>query len=87
MSNTTERFGNQAKETADDFVKTGRIVTDAVQEKLGQLGDQADVLLKQGQDNVHGFACACEQFVRTRPIRSVVIAAAAGWLLGRFWKR
>jgi ElaB/YqjD/DUF883 family membrane-anchored ribosome-binding protein len=39
------------------------------------------------QDKVHGIACTCEQFIRERPLRSVLMAAGIGWLLGRFWNR
>ncbi|MEI8376624.1 MAG: hypothetical protein WCJ35_27720, partial [Planctomycetota bacterium] len=41
---------------------------------------------EQVQDKVHGIACDCEQFVRERPLRSVLMAAGIGWLLGRLWK-
>ncbi len=60
---------------------------DAAQEKLGQVGEKAAEYYEQGRDKVHDVACACKQFVRERPLRSVLIAVGIGWLLGRFWKR
>ena len=62
-------------------------VRDAAQEKLGQFGEAASEYCELGRDKVHGVACACEQFIRERPLRSVLMAAGIGWLLGRFWKR
>jgi ElaB/YqjD/DUF883 family membrane-anchored ribosome-binding protein len=86
MSTTSERLGKQAKEVTDDLQEMGGTVRDAAQKKLGQVGDKASEYYEQGQEKVHGVACACEQFVRQRPLRSVLIAAGIGWLLGRFWK-
>jgi ElaB/YqjD/DUF883 family membrane-anchored ribosome-binding protein len=86
MSTTSERLGEQAKEVAEDLQRMGTNVGDAAQEKLGQVGEKASEYCEQGRDKVHGVACACEQFIRQRPLRSVLIAAGIGWLLGRFWK-
>ena len=86
MSTTSERLGKQAKEVAEDLEKMGETVGDAAQEKLGQAGERASECCEQGREKIHGAACACEQFVRQRPLRSVLLAAGIGWLLGRFWK-
>ena len=51
------------------------------------VAEKASEYCEQGRDKVHGVACACEQFLRERPLRSVLIAAGIGWLFGRFWKR
>jgi ElaB/YqjD/DUF883 family membrane-anchored ribosome-binding protein len=87
MSIMSERLGKQAKDVAEDLEKMGGTVRDAAQAKLGQVGEQALEYCEQGRDKVHGVACACEQFVRQRPLQSVLMAAGIGWLLGRFWKR
>lgn len=86
MSSTSERLGKQAKEVTEDLEKMGETVRDAAQEKLGQVGEKASEYCDKGQEKVHGAACACEQFIRQRPLRSVLLAAGIGWLLGRFWK-
>jgi ElaB/YqjD/DUF883 family membrane-anchored ribosome-binding protein len=87
MSTTTDRLGKQAMEVKKDLQEMGETVRDAAQEKLGQVGEKASEYFEQGRDKVHGVACACEQFLRERPLRSVLMAAGIGWLLGRFWKR
>ena len=87
MSTTSERLGKQAKEVTEDLQEMGGTIRDAAQEKLGQVGEKAAEYCGQGQEKVHGVACACEQFLSERPLRSVLMAAGIGWLLGRFWKR
>ena len=86
MSTTSDQLGKQAEEVIDDLHNMGRTVRDAAQEKLGQVADKASEYCQQGQEQVHGNACACEQFVRQRPLTSVLLAVGIGWLLGRFWK-
>lgn len=87
MSTTSDRLGKKAMEVKKDLQETGGTLRDAVQEKLEQVGEKASEYCEQGRNQVHGVACACEQFLRKRPLRSVLIAAGIGWLLGRFWKR
>ncbi len=87
MSNTSDEVGKTAQEVTEDLQQMGRNVRDAAQERLGQAVEKATEYGEQARDKVHGVACACEQFVRERPLRSVLIAAGIGWLLGRFWKR
>lgn len=87
MSTTSEQLGKQAKQVAEDLRDMGGTVRDAAQEKLGQVGERASEYCEQRRDQVHGAACACEQFVRQRPLTSVLLAAGIGWLLGRFGKR
>jgi ElaB/YqjD/DUF883 family membrane-anchored ribosome-binding protein len=87
MSNTTDQLGKQANEVTENLQKMGRTVGDAAQAKLGQVGEKAAEYGEQVQDQVHGIACACEHFVRERPLRSVLMAAGIGWLVGRFWSR
>ena len=87
MSTKSDRLGKQAEEVAEDLQKMGGTVSDAAQERLGQVCEKAAEYCEQGRDKVHGAACACEQFLRQRPLRSVFMAVGIGWLLGRFWKR
>jgi ElaB/YqjD/DUF883 family membrane-anchored ribosome-binding protein len=84
---TTGDLGKQALEVKQDLQEMGETVRDAAQEKLGQMGEKASVYYEQGRDKAHGVACACEQYLRERPLQSVLVAAGVGWLLGRFGKR
>jgi len=84
---STSDLGNQALEVKQDLQEMGETVRDAAQEKLGQMGARASAYCEQGREKAHGLACACEQYLRERPLQSVLMAAGAGWLLGRFGKR
>ena len=86
MSTTSERLGKQAKEVAEDIEEMGETVRDAAQEKLRQVGEKAAEYSEQGRDKAHDIACPCEQFLRQKPLTSVLLAVGIGWLLGRFWK-
>lgn len=87
MSTVSDRLGEQAQQVKNDFRELGQAVGGAAQEKLEQAGEKAAECYQQGRDQVHGVACACEQYLSKRPLRSVLLAAGVGWLLGRFWKR
>jgi ElaB/YqjD/DUF883 family membrane-anchored ribosome-binding protein len=87
MSTTSDRLGAQANEVSKDLKEMGAIVRDAAQEKLGQVRENATEYCEQGRDNVHGVLCNFEQYVRARPVKSVLIAAGVGLLFGRFWMR
>ncbi len=87
MSTTSDRLGAQAKEVSKDLREMGDTVRDAAQEKLGQVRENATEIYEQGRDNVHGVLCNFEQYVRERPVKSLLIAAGIGLLFGRFWMR
>jgi ElaB/YqjD/DUF883 family membrane-anchored ribosome-binding protein len=87
MSTFDDQLSQQAKEVAEDVQKMGETMRDAAQEKLEQAGERASEYCGQGQEKLHGAACACEQFVRQRPLTSLLLAAGVGLLFGRLWKR
>jgi ElaB/YqjD/DUF883 family membrane-anchored ribosome-binding protein len=87
MSTTRDRLGAQAKEVSKGLKEMGDTVRDAAQEKLGQVSEDATEIHELGRDNVHGVLCHFEQYVRERPVKSVLIAAGIGLLFGRFWMR
>ena len=87
MATASERVGKQAKEAKESLRELGEAESDAGQQKLRQVVEATSECCEQGRAQVHGFACACEQFIRNRPLRSVLMAAGLGYLTGRIWKR
>jgi ElaB/YqjD/DUF883 family membrane-anchored ribosome-binding protein len=87
MSTATNRLGNKVAKVKEDLQEVGGTVRNAAREKLGQVDEKASKYYEQGRDKVHGVACACEQFLRQRPLTCVLVAAGVGWLFGRFGKR
>ena len=87
MSTTSDRRRAQAKTVSNDLKEMGNIVRDAAQEKFGQVRENATEFYEQGLDKMHGTGSAFEQYVRERPVKSVLIAAGIGVLFGRFCMR
>jgi ElaB/YqjD/DUF883 family membrane-anchored ribosome-binding protein len=87
MITKSARLRAQAKEISGDFKELGSIARDAVEEHLGQVRENAKECFDQGRDKVRGAACDVEQYVRERPVKSVLIAASVGLLFGRYWMR
>jgi len=87
MSTTSKRLDKQATKVKHDLHEMDGTVRDAAQQKINQMGETASEYFEQGRHKVYGIACASEQFIRERPLTSIVMAAGVGWLLGRFWKR
>jgi ElaB/YqjD/DUF883 family membrane-anchored ribosome-binding protein len=85
MATTSDRLGKQAMEVTKDLQEMGGIARDAAQEKLGQLRENASGYYRQGRDKAQGVVCAFEESVGQRPLKSVLIAAGIGLLLGQFW--
>jgi ElaB/YqjD/DUF883 family membrane-anchored ribosome-binding protein len=86
MSTTSDQLDKQAKDVTEDLQEMGATLRDAARVKLGRVGARASECCEHARDKVHGAACACEEFVRQRPLTSVLLAAGAGVLLGCFWK-
>jgi ElaB/YqjD/DUF883 family membrane-anchored ribosome-binding protein len=86
MSTPSDRLNNQTMASKKDLAEMIETIRDIAQENLGQTGTKASEYSVQERDKVHGVACACEQFISKRPLRSFLLATGAGWLLGRFWK-
>lgn len=87
MTKTDDRLGKQAMKVKKDLQQMGGTAKDVAEDQLEQVGEIASEYYEQGRDKVHGVACACEQFIRERPLRSVLMAAGIGWLLGRVSRR
>ena len=71
-----ELFRQQASTVKDDLRELGRRGLDAAQEKLGEA--------KQKAQSVEG---QIEDYVRQKPLKSVLIAAGAGLVLGLLLRR
>jgi ElaB/YqjD/DUF883 family membrane-anchored ribosome-binding protein len=83
----TARLREQAQEVTKDLQKMGNIASDAVEENLGQMRENASEYYEHGRDGLYEAERTFEQFIRDRPIKSILIAAGVGLFLGRFWRR
>jgi ElaB/YqjD/DUF883 family membrane-anchored ribosome-binding protein len=83
--------GQTMRDTASHVSKTvrdaGSQLRDAASEKIGQLRDHASDYYEQGRQRAQEWEQGLEEYIREKPIQSLLIAAGVGMLLGIIWKR
>lgn len=81
------RMSKQARKVTHDVQEMGAIARSAALETLGDVSEIAAEYKDRALDKIQQMERAVEQFISARPLKSVVIAAGVGLLIGRFWKR
>lgn len=84
QTQAAERLGKQARDVADDIREMGNTVVDAAQQQFDRARDSATAYYEQGRDRVMEVEGSLEEYVREQPLKSVLIAAGVGYLLGKF---
>lgn len=83
----SDRLGRQAREVTQDLREMGEIAKEVAQEKFEQVRSNASQCCEQGRDKLQQVEHTIEQYIRDRPLKSILIAAGIGLLFGRFWMR
>jgi ElaB/YqjD/DUF883 family membrane-anchored ribosome-binding protein len=83
MSTTHDRIRDQAHVVTQEVQELGGIVRDAAQEKLGALRDGAAEYYSGGQDKAREAKHAIGEFIRERPVTTVLLGVGLGVLFGR----
>ena len=81
-ANPTDELRQQAKAVREDLGQLGRAATNVAQEKLGEAKRYADEYLDQGKQKATEIEDQLEEYIRNKPLKSVLIAAGAGALIG-----
>lgn len=68
-----QNFGSEAREMAEDALEQAR--------------DSGSELYAQGCERLGGLRSSIEQCIRDQPLRSLLVAAGVGCLVGAFWIR
>jgi len=71
----------------DSFEHAGGAVRDMATDGLNTLRDTASEYVDQGRAKAREVQETVEEHVRDEPMKSLLIAAAAGFLFGVFWTR
>lgn len=87
MIDTAPQDGPQTRKLTEELGTLRDIARDAVLEKLDELRGSAADYCEQGRDKTQLFQRSLEQHIQERPLKSILIAAGIGLLLGRFWLR
>ena len=80
LRDTAQQVGQQVRERAQQ-------VRDQATEKYEQLRDQASQYYDMGRQRAEQIEGDLESYVREQPVKSLLIAAGVGLLLGILWKK
>ena len=81
------RHNRKARTVTQDLQELGGMAREMAQEKVAQLRASASEYCEEGRDKVLQVEHSFEQFVRQQPLKSILIAAGVGMLLGGLWMR
>jgi ElaB/YqjD/DUF883 family membrane-anchored ribosome-binding protein len=88
---TPQSTGEQIRQTASEVGQNIREragqLSGAAQEQLGQMRQTATEYYEQGRERAMEWQHNLEDYVREQPLRSVLIAAGVGALIGILWRR
>jgi ElaB/YqjD/DUF883 family membrane-anchored ribosome-binding protein len=90
MERTAQEKGDireTAAEVQQNIRDMGGQIREAAAESYDNLRDQAREYYEQGRERALEWEQGLEDYVREKPLRSLLIAAGVGMLLGILWKR
>jgi ElaB/YqjD/DUF883 family membrane-anchored ribosome-binding protein len=70
-----------------DIQELGGMAREMAQDHVEQLRASASEYGEEGRDKVQQIERSFAQYVREQPLKSILIAAGVGLVLGRFWMR
>lgn len=70
-----------------DLQELGGMAREMAQEKVDQVRAGAADCAKEGRERIQQVEHGIEQYIRDQPLKSMLIAAGVGLVLGRFWMR
>jgi len=78
---------DKASEVGQNLRDMGAQAREVASEQVNQLRDTASQYYQQGRERAMEFEQNFEDYVRQQPVKSVLIAAGVGVLLGILWRR
>ena len=87
MSPASDRLKKQAKKVTKEIHNMNGAVKDVAQERLRQIRKTGSKHFDAGRGKIHQAERHMVLFIRDRPIRSALIAAAIGVVFGGYWYR
>jgi ElaB/YqjD/DUF883 family membrane-anchored ribosome-binding protein len=62
-------------------------MTDKVRRAGGEIYDEVRDSFEHGRETMRHWEEGLEHFIQEKPLRSILIAAGVGWLIGAIWRR
>lgn len=84
---SNEPLRDKLAETRDNIVDMAHIATDSVRDKFHALKDKAAEKYGDGKQKMHELEENLARRVQEAPMKSVLIAAGVGLVLGFLWRR
>ena len=84
---STEQLKDKAQQVGQEIKEMGSQVRDVAREQYENLRTQASEYYDQGRQMVNEYQQTLENYVQEQPVKSLLIAAGVGMLLGILWRR
>lgn len=84
---TTEQLQQKLNELKQDLQQVGQLLKSAAQEKFEGLRESAAQRVRQGRAKTEQAGGNVEEYIRAKPVRSVLIAAGLGAALAAILRR
>lgn len=82
-----DKLRDKLSETRENIADMGHLAKEAVTDKLHELKDRASVKYDEGKERLREYQDQLTDSVRESPMKSVLIAAGVGLLLGMWVRR
>ena len=83
----TGQLKDTAQQVGQNLRDMGSQVRDVAKEQYDNLRNQASEYYDQGREMVNEYQQSLENYVQEQPVKSLLIAAGVGMLLGILWRR
>ena len=84
---SVDELREKLNELRDGLSDLGKIIKGIAQEKAGDVRQSASGYVDQGRAKTEELTHSCEDYIRQKPLKSVLIAGAVGAVLGALWLR
>lgn len=84
MGAAGDRLGQATRDVAESVKEVGNTVRDAAQEQYERARDTAAGYYDQGRERFMDAESNLEDYIRERPIKSLLIGLCVGYLIGKF---
>jgi ElaB/YqjD/DUF883 family membrane-anchored ribosome-binding protein len=84
---TGEQLRQKAGEVRESIGEMGGIAKEAAREKLGELRETATHAYQRGRERAGEAVKGVEHYIQEQPIKSLLMAAGLGLLVGFFLRR
>lgn len=82
-----DKLNDRATERRDDSPEAGHVTKEPVQDKLHDMADRASEKYGAGKEKLQALEQSFVGKVHESPLKSLMIAAGVGLLVGILWRR